>query len=64
MKIYQFSADEALANLNSRHGGLSQAEAKHRLEEYGSNEVEAVRGEAPISLRDSLKPGFDMAYKI
>jgi calcium-translocating P-type ATPase len=48
MKIHQFSADEALTSLHSRHEGLTQAEAQHRLKEYGTNEVEVVCGEALI----------------
>lgn len=48
MKIHQFSADEALASLHSRHEGLTKAEVQHRLKEYGTNEVEVVRGEALI----------------
>jgi sodium/potassium-transporting ATPase subunit alpha len=48
MKIHQFSADEALTSLHSRHEGLTPAEAQHRLKEYGKNEVEVVRGEALI----------------
>ena len=46
MKIHQFSVDDALASLHSRHEGLSAAEAQHRLKEYGTNEIEIVRGEA------------------
>ena len=41
MKIHQFSAEEALASLNSRHDGLSQDEVQHRQREYGANQVEA-----------------------
>jgi sodium/potassium-transporting ATPase subunit alpha len=48
MKIHQFSVDEALSSLHSRHEGLTLAEAQHRLKEYGRNEVEVVRGEALI----------------
>jgi len=48
MKIHQFSAEEALASLKSRHEGLSQAEARQRLDEYGANQVEEVRGESLI----------------
>jgi calcium-translocating P-type ATPase len=48
VKIHQFSADEALASLNSRHDGLSQAEVEHRLSEYGVNQIEEVRGESLI----------------
>ena len=48
MKIHQFSADEALASLNSRHDGLSLAEVERRLNEYGVNQIEEVRGESLI----------------
>lgn len=48
MKIHQFSVDEALTSLHSQHEGLTQAEAVHRLKEYGRNAVEPVRGEALI----------------
>ncbi|MFZ2171850.1 MAG: cation-transporting P-type ATPase, partial [Methylococcaceae bacterium] len=48
MKIHQFSAEEALASLKSRHDGLSQAEVQHRLNEYGANQVEEVRRESLI----------------
>ena len=46
MKIHQFSAEEALASLKSRHEGLSQAEVQHRLNEYGANQAEVIRGES------------------
>ncbi|MEY3808338.1 MAG: hypothetical protein RI893_1314 [Pseudomonadota bacterium] len=46
MKIHQFTAEEALASLNSSHNGLSQAEVSSRLDEYGPNRVEELRGEA------------------
>ena len=36
MKIHQFSAEEALASLKSRHDGLSQAEVQHRLKRVWS----------------------------
>ncbi|MDP1771761.1 MAG: cation-transporting P-type ATPase, partial [Methylobacter sp.] len=48
MKIHQFTADEALASLHSSHDGLSQAEVESRLDEYGPNRVEEVRGESLI----------------
>ncbi|MDD5320441.1 MAG: cation-transporting P-type ATPase [Methylococcales bacterium] len=48
MKIHQFSAEEALASLKSRHDGLSQAEVQHRLNEYGANQVEKIQGESLI----------------
>ena len=48
MKIHQFTADEALASLKTSHDGLSQAEVEYRLDEYGPNRVEEVRGESLI----------------
>jgi len=48
MKIHQFSTEEALASLKSRHDGLSEAEAQHRLNEYGANQVEVIRAESLI----------------
>lgn len=48
MKIHQFTADEALASLHSRAEGLTSAQAQHRLNEYGRNEVEVMQGEAVI----------------
>ncbi|MCK9637998.1 MAG: cation-transporting P-type ATPase [Methylobacter tundripaludum] len=48
MKIHQFTADEALASLHSGHDGLSQAEVECRLDEYGPNRVEELRGESLI----------------
>ncbi|MDD1610806.1 MAG: cation-transporting P-type ATPase [Methylococcaceae bacterium] len=46
MKIHQFSAEEALASLNSRHDGLIAAEVEHRFKEYGLNQIDEVRGES------------------
>ncbi len=48
MKIHQFTADEVLASLHTSHDGLSQAEVESRLDEYGPNRVEEVRGESLI----------------
>jgi calcium-translocating P-type ATPase len=48
MKIHQFTADEALASLNTSHDGLSQTDVESRLDEYGPNRVEEVRGESLI----------------
>lgn len=48
MKIHQFTADEALASLHSSHDGLSLAEVECRLDEYGPNRVEELRGESLI----------------
>ena len=44
------SADDALRQLESGPGGLSAAEARHRLESVGSNMLEAVRGVSPWRL--------------
>ncbi len=46
MKIHQISAEEALDSLKTTHDGLSQVEAARRLDEYGPNCVEVVRGES------------------
>ncbi|MDP3876094.1 MAG: cation-transporting P-type ATPase [Methylobacter sp.] len=48
MKIHQLTADEALASLHSSHEGLLQNEVESRLDEYGANRVEEVRGELLI----------------
>ena len=45
MKIHQLSVEQALASLSSGVQGLSMAEARRRLHEYGPNRVEAVRRE-------------------
>lgn len=50
MKIHQFAADEALASLQSRAGGLTSGEATHRLMEHGPNEVAEILRE-PLWLR-------------
>lgn len=50
MKIHQLSIGEALASLQSNPEGLSGAEARRRLAEYGPNTIEKVSGE-PIALR-------------
>jgi sodium/potassium-transporting ATPase subunit alpha len=50
MQIYQLSAADAVASLNSSPQGLSSAEAARRLAEYGPNRVEEVAGE-PMLLR-------------
>ena len=45
MKIHQLSVDDALRSLHARPEGLTSAEAQHRLQEFGPNQVERVRGE-------------------
>ena len=42
MQLHQLSAEQALASLNSSAAGLSPAEAKRRLSEFGPNHVEEV----------------------
>ena len=46
MKIHQLTKDEALNSLKSSHDGLSLTEAIHRLNEYGPNQIDKVRGES------------------
>lgn len=46
MKIQHLSHDEALASLNSRLDGLSQDEARRRIDEYGPNLVAQLRSES------------------
>lgn len=48
MKIHQFTTDEALSSLHSRHDGLTQAEVANRLHEYGLNQVDVVRAESLV----------------
>ena len=45
MKIHQLSVDDALRSLHARPEGLTSVEAQHRLEEFGPNQVERIRGE-------------------
>ncbi len=45
MKIHQLDIDQALASLGSSAAGLSAAEARRRLREFGANRVEAVARE-------------------
>jgi len=44
MKIHHLSVAEALASLSSGTNGLTQAEATHRLQEFGQNRVEHLVG--------------------
>ena len=46
MKIHQLTKDEALNSLKSSHDGLSLTEAIQRLNEYGPNQIDKVRGES------------------
>ena len=50
LKIHQLPVDEALRNLKSTAQGLTAAEARRRLGEYGPNRVEEVARE-PLALR-------------
>lgn len=43
MKIHQFSIDEALASLHSRHEGLTTIEVECRFKEYGSNQIDEAQ---------------------
>ena len=45
MKIHQLSVDDALRSLHTRPEGLTSVEAQHRLQEFGPNQVERIRGE-------------------
>ena len=44
---YRLSAEEVLGRLESRPGGLSDAEATERLEKYGPNEIVEKRRPRP-----------------
>ncbi len=44
MKIHRLSVEDALESLQSTHQGLSAQEAIRRLQEFGPNRVERVRG--------------------
>jgi len=50
MHIHQLPAADAVASLQSRPEGLSQADAERRLQEFGPNRVEALVRE-PVALR-------------
>jgi calcium-translocating P-type ATPase len=51
MRITTLSPDEVLASLNSRPGGLTAAEARRRLVEFGPNHLEEVaRVNLPLRL--------------
>ena len=51
MKIHQLTVEQAYASLHSSPGGLSEHEARRRLQEYGPNRVEEVS-------EQRLLPGF------
>jgi len=51
MKIHQLAVEQAYASLHSHPIGLSEHEARRRLQEYGPNRVEEVSEER-------LLPGF------
>jgi magnesium-transporting ATPase (P-type) len=48
MKIHQLSIDDALKSLGSNSRGLSSAEARRRLAEYGPNRIEKVVPRHPL----------------
>lgn len=48
MKIHQGSVSDVLASIRSSTEGLSSAEARRRLREFGENSVEKVAGESFI----------------
>jgi len=50
VRIQQFSVEEAIASLRSTPQGLSSAEARRRLLEYGPNRMERIAAE-PLALR-------------
>ena len=47
-RIDRLSAADALGSLNSTPQGLSAAEARRRLREFGPNHVEEMRHEHPL----------------
>ncbi len=55
---YNLSPDEALLSLNSKRSGLTEAEARARLPQYGPNELKGKRKTSPILvfLRQFLSP--------
>ncbi len=48
MNIHRLSVDDALASLRSNPAGLSSAEARRRLREFGPNRVEKVARQSPV----------------
>ena len=48
MRIHQLSEIEALSSLGTSADGLSSAEARRRLDEFGPNHVEELRREHPL----------------
>ncbi|MFW6064009.1 MAG: calcium-translocating P-type ATPase, PMCA-type [Candidatus Natronoplasma sp.] len=47
---HSLSIDDIYTKLNSSERGLSQEEAKRRLEKHGRNEIEEVEGESPLKI--------------
>jgi len=54
MRITRLTSDEAIGSLRSRVTGLTAAEARRRLAEYGPNRVEEAKGES-LALRFLLE---------
>jgi magnesium-transporting ATPase (P-type) len=50
MRIHQLSVEDALASLHSGPEGISEAEAKRKLSEFGPNQVERI-GTTPLLIR-------------
>lgn len=50
MRVYQLSREDVLKQLGSSSRGLSDGEAKRRLEQYGLNKIEEVKG-TPLVLK-------------
>ncbi|MCL6471896.1 MAG: cation-transporting P-type ATPase [Firmicutes bacterium] len=48
MEIFRLNRDEVYSKLNSSPRGLSEDEAKRRLDEYGPNKIEEVKGTSLI----------------
>jgi magnesium-transporting ATPase (P-type) len=47
---WSLEADRLLAELSTQRTGLSAAEADSRLQQYGRNELEEVRGRGPLAI--------------
>ena len=54
MKVHQLAVEQALASLESRAAGLTGDEAIRRLNEFGPNRMEEIRG-APLAFRFVLE---------
>lgn len=61
MRITSLSPEAVLASLNSRPGGLSAAEARRRLAEFGPNHLEEV---APVRLPLRLAREFTHLFAV